>query len=232
MLAMSFMSAALRWLARAPFFSGNESPIRSAWLMRGLVPLLAACHLPQAALAFIPPSESVPVSATVRRQLEHAACKSSFSVGASAIRTWRWSSDGPPDLLRARVSCQPDSDFKGMPARYQVDCERHGRRWICDAAYRELLVSTAMGTVVVVPDGVHPQQGVDVVRWLATQEFFEAYPIGRIPMKDTLEEGCFFGRQLEPTEVTVECGSARFTVSLDEAGQETLRLVAAEWFNP
>lgn len=113
MPAMSFISAFLRWRARFQRSSGNESSTRAAWLMRGFVLLLAACHLPQAALAFIPPSQSVPVSAAVRRQLEHAACRSSFSVGASAMETWRWSSDGPPDSLRARVSCQPDSDFKG-----------------------------------------------------------------------------------------------------------------------
>ncbi len=225
MPAMSFISAFLRWRARFQRSSGNESSTRAAWLMRGFVLLLAACHLPQAALAFIPPSQSVPVSAAVRRQLEHAACRSSFSVGASAMETWRWSSDGPPDSLRARVSCQPDSDFKGVPARYHVDCERRGRQWICDAAYRELLVPTALGTVLVVPDGVHPQRAVDVIRWLASQEFLEVYPFGRIPMTDALEVRCFFGRQHEPTEVTLQCGSARVTVSLDEAGHVPLRIV-------
>ena len=200
--------------------------------MRALVSLTAAWHLPQAALAFIPPSESVPVSAAVRRQLEEVACRSSFSVGASAITTWRWSSTGLPEPLRARVICQPDSDFKGMPARYRVDCERRGRQWICDAADRELLVQTAMGTIPAVLEGMGPQRAVDVIRWLASQESFEADPFGRISMKDALQEGCFIGRQPDPTEVTLQCGSAQFTLSLDEAGQLPLKIVRAGWFIP
>jgi len=194
--------------------------------------LCVALMAPAWAAAYIPDADPVKVSAAVGRRLGDVACASSFGVAPSDIRTWRYRSKNSKEPVRADVICQPDSSFKGMLARYRVECVLRRANWQCDAAVRELLVRTDAGVVKVIPNDVSLQRTVDLVLALAKIESFESQDGVRIPIRDALSEGCWLWSTPAPDEVEARCGTSGIRVSLGGGQGEAPRIVSASWVHP
>jgi hypothetical protein len=194
--------------------------------------LCAALMAPAWAAAYIPDTDPAKVSAAVGRRLGDVACRSSFGVAPSAIRTWRYRSENPKEPVRASVNCQADSSFKGMPARYRVECVLRRTNWQCDAAVRELLVRTDAGLVKVIPNDVSLQRTVDLVLALATVEYLESQDGVRIPIRGALSEGCWLRSSHAPDEVEATCGTSGIWVAFGGGQGGALRIVSVWWVYP
>lgn len=197
-----------------------------------LLLLITALVAPCLASAYIPESDPAPVSAATRTRLAHTACASTFGVEADTMRTWRHRWDRQSQSIFGSVVCHADSSFRGMPARYRVACELQRTKWKCDGWSRELLVPTAVGTVVVVPNSVQVQQAVDAVRELATVEYFETEDLGRIAIRDSVPEGCWLTVEHSYKAIRVQCGPTLVWMSRDGSPDGGMRIDSASWVVP
>lgn len=195
-----------------------------------LVALVSTLMAPALSMALVPDSDPVSVSVASSRRLGDTACTRVFSVAASEIRTWRVRSTGSSEPVRGSVICDADSSFMGMTARYRVECVLHRALWKCEAGIRELLVPTLVGVVGVIPNNVPVWRAVDSVQMLATIEHVESKDFGRIPIKDSLAQGCWLASTSVAETVKVQCGSSAVLVSPNHDG--ALRIERAAWFNP
>ena len=194
--------------------------------------LCAALIVPGLAIAYVPDSDPVNVSAATSQRLGYIACTSSYSVTALTIRTWRYRSRDSIEPIRGNVICNADSSFKGMPARYKVACELRRSIWKCDAGDRELLVSTAAGVVGVMPNDVSVQRAVDTVQAMADVEYFESKDLGRIPIRSALSEGCWLTSMPDSETVEATCGTSAVWISFSSEQADGPRIVAASWVYP
>ena len=192
-----------------------------------IVPALMA---PALAKAYVPDSEPVSVSVASSRRLGNTACAKAFAVAASDVRTWRVRLAGASEPVRGSVICDADSSFKGMPARYRVECSLHRAVWKCDAGIRELLVPTPVGVVGVVPNDVPVWRAVDSVQMLAAMEHLESKDFGRIRIKDSLAQGCWLASTSVADTVKVQCGPLAVWVAPNRDG--VLHIERAAWSNP
>lgn len=185
---------------------------------------------PSLVMALVPDSDPVSVSVASSRRLGDTACTMAFSVAASEVHTWRVRSAGTAKPVRGRVICDADSSFKGMPARYRVECVLHRALWKCEAGIRELLVPTLVGVVGIIPNDVAVGRAVDSVQMLAAIEHMESDDVGRIPIKDSLAQGCWLASTPVAETVKVQCGWSAAWVSANQDG--ALHIERATWVNP
>ncbi len=194
------------------------------------VVFVAALMAPALAMAFVPDADPVSVSVASSLRLGNTACTKAFSVAASEVRTWRVRLAGASEPVRGSVICDADSSFKGMPARYRVECSLHRTLWKCEAGIRELLVPTLVGVVGVIPNDVPVGRAVDSVQMLAAMEYVESKDFGRIPIKDSLAQGCWLASTSVADTVKVQCGPSAVWVALNRDG--VLHIERAAWSNP
>ncbi len=194
--------------------------------------LCSAMTVPVLAIAYVPDSDPVNVSAATSQRLGYIACTSSYSVTALIMRTFRYRSRDSIEPIRGSVICNADSAFKGMPARYRVACELRRSVWKCDAGDRELLVPTAAGVVGVMPNDVSVQRAVDAVQAMAAVEYFESKDLGRIPIRGALSEGCWLTSMPGSETVEATCGTSTVWISFASEQADAPRIVAASWAHP